>query len=53
MEKLKLAVLGAGFWSQFQIGAWSEIPDVEIVALYNRTRSKAEALARNSDWACI
>lgn len=46
MEKLKLAVLGAGFWSQFQIGAWSEIPDVEIVALYNRTRSKAEALAR-------
>ena len=45
MEKLKFAVLGTGFWSQFQVGAWSEIPEVELVALYNRTRVKAEALA--------
>ncbi len=45
MEKLRFAVLGTGFWSQFQVGAWSEIPEVELVALYNRTRAKAEALA--------
>lgn len=46
MKKLKFAVLGTGFWSQFQIGAWSEIPGVELVALYNRTISKAEKLAK-------
>lgn len=45
MEKLRFAVLGTGFWSQFQVGAWSEIPEVELVALFNRTRAKAEALA--------
>lgn len=45
MEKLKFAVLGTGFWAQFQVGAWGEIPEVELVALYNRTRSKAQALA--------
>jgi predicted dehydrogenase len=45
MEKLKYAILGTGFWSQFQLGAWTEIQDVECVALYNRTKSKAEALA--------
>ncbi len=46
MEKLKYAILGTGFWSQFQLGAWTEIDNVECVALYNRTRSKAEALAK-------
>jgi predicted dehydrogenase len=46
MEKLKFAVLGCGFWAKFQVGAWSEIEGVELVALYNRTRSKADQLAR-------
>lgn len=46
MDNLKFAVLGTGFWSQFQIGAWSEIPGAELVALYNRTRSKAEDVAK-------
>jgi D-apiose dehydrogenase len=45
MKKLNFAVFGCGFWSGFQIGAWSEIPGVELVALYNRTLSKATALA--------
>jgi len=45
MEKLKFAILGCGFWSQFQLGAWTEIPDVECVALYNRTLAKAQTLA--------
>jgi predicted dehydrogenase len=44
MDKLKLAVFGCGFWSQFQIGGWSEIAEVEIVALYNRTISKARKM---------
>lgn len=45
MEKLKLAVLGCGFWSKFQIGAWSELDGVELVAVYNRTKSKAQKIA--------
>lgn len=45
MEKLRFAVLGCGFWSKFQIGAWSEIDGAELVAVYNRTRSKAEKIA--------
>jgi len=45
MSNLKFAIFGTGFWSQFQLGAWTEIPGNECVALYNRTRSKAEKLA--------
>lgn len=45
MRKLKFAVLGCGFWSKFQIGAWTEIEGVELVAVYNRTLSKAEKIA--------
>jgi D-apiose dehydrogenase len=44
--KLKFAIFGTGFWSQFQLGAWQELEGAECVALYNRTRSKAEDLAR-------
>lgn len=44
MTKLKIAVFGTGFWSQFQIGAWQEFPEVEVVALYNRTLEKAQAV---------
>lgn len=42
----KFAILGCGFWSQFQIGAWQELEGAECVALYNRTLSKAEALGK-------
>jgi D-apiose dehydrogenase len=45
MNKLKFAVLGCGFWSKFQIGAWSEIDGIELVAVYNRTISKAQNIA--------
>ncbi len=45
MKKLKGAIFGCGFWSQFQIGGWLELQDVEIVALYNRTLKKAEEKA--------
>lgn len=42
---MKFGVLGCGFWSRFQISGWRELEGVEVVALYNRTRSKAEKLA--------
>ena len=46
MDKLKFAILGCGFWSQFQLGAWQELDGAECVALYNRTLSKADELAK-------
>jgi predicted dehydrogenase len=45
MDKLKFAVLGCGFWSKFQIGAWSELEGAELVAVYNRTILKARNIA--------
>ena len=49
MEKLKFAVLGTGWWSTFQIPGWFEVGGVDLVALYNRTKSKAEKLAKLYD----
>lgn len=43
---MRFAIFGTGFWSRFQLAAWRELPGVECVALYNRTRAKAEALGR-------
>ena len=53
MDPLRLAIVGCGFWARFQIAAWRELAGVEIVALYNRTRSKAEALAEEFGIAAV
>jgi predicted dehydrogenase len=53
MKKLRFAVLGTGFWSQFQIHAWFEVGGVDLVALYNRTRSKAEKMAERFNVASV
>ena len=45
MSKLRFAMFGTGFWSYFQLPGWNETGEVECVALYNRTKSKAEKLA--------
>lgn len=44
MKKLRVAVLGAGYWAQFQIAAW-QAEGAEVAAIWNRTRSRAEATA--------
>jgi len=49
MVNLRFAIFGTGFWSRFQLAGWQELEGVECVALYNRTRAKAEALARAFD----
>lgn len=46
MKPLRFALMGAGYWSQFQLAAWRELAGVECVAIYNRTRAKADALAQ-------
>jgi D-apiose dehydrogenase len=45
MGNLRFAVFGAGFWANFQLGAWKELEGVECVAVYNRTLARARALA--------
>lgn len=46
MTPLRFAIFGTGFWARYQLAAWRELAGVQCVALYNRTRAKAEALAR-------
>lgn len=46
MKILRFAIFGTGFWARFQLAAWRELEGIECVALFNRTRSKAENLAR-------
>ena len=46
MKELRFAILGTGFWARYQLAAWREVPGAKCVALYNRTRAKADALAR-------
>ena len=45
-ENKRFAIIGTGFWAQYQLAAWLEIEGVECVALYNRTLSKAEKLGK-------
>ncbi|WP_420150504.1 Gfo/Idh/MocA family protein [Spirosoma sp.] len=53
MKPLKFAVIGTGFWATYQIPAWFEVGGVELVALYNRTRSKADEFARQYNVANV
>lgn len=46
MKPLRFAIFGTGFWARFQLAAWRELEGVECIALYNRTKSKAESLAQ-------
>jgi predicted dehydrogenase len=49
MTPLRFAIFGTGFWSRFQLAAWQELDGVQCVALFNRTRARAEALAEAFD----
>jgi D-apiose dehydrogenase len=46
VSELRFAIFGTGYWARYQLAAWRELKDVRCVALYNRTRVKAEELAR-------
>ena len=43
MAKLRGGVFGCGMISEFHLRGWQRIPEVEIVALGNRTMARAEA----------
>ena len=46
-KPLRFALAGTGFWSRYQLHGWRELRGCECVALFNRTRGRAEALARD------
>jgi predicted dehydrogenase len=45
MKALRFAVIGTGFWSNYQIPAWKELEGVKLVAVYNRTGKRAQEVA--------
>ena len=44
-EMLHVGILGAGSAAEGHAAAYSQLPDVEVTALWNRTRARAEARA--------
>lgn len=46
MSDLRFALAGAGFWARYQLAGWREVGGTRCVAVYNRTRERADALAR-------
>jgi D-apiose dehydrogenase len=53
VSELRFAIIGTGFWARYQLAAWRELAGVRCVALCNRTRSKAEALAHEFKIPCV
>jgi len=46
MRELTFAVIGTGFWAEFQMAAWGEIPGARLVAVCDRNLAKAAAAAK-------
>ena len=47
--RLKLATVGAGYFSQFHYDAWSRMDGVELVAVCDLDLERATAMARRHD----
>jgi predicted dehydrogenase len=50
---LRVATAGAGYFSRFQYAAWDRIPEVDVVAICNRSVGPAKELAAQYDIADI
>lgn len=48
MKKLHIGLIGCGFIAPTHLAAWQKIEDVEVVALCDSSRIRAESLARKS-----
>jgi predicted dehydrogenase len=44
-KNLRFAVIGTGFWANYQIAAWKELEGIELVAIHDIVRHKAESIA--------
>jgi predicted dehydrogenase len=45
MKNLRIAVVGCGFWSRFQVPAWQELSDVDCIAVCDLDQVKAQQTA--------
>jgi D-apiose dehydrogenase len=45
MPPTRIAMIGAGFWSRYQLAAWRELPGQEVVAVCSPRLERARALA--------
>lgn len=45
MERLRVATVGCGYFSQFHHDAWARMPEVELVAVCDRDEAKARDFA--------
>jgi predicted dehydrogenase len=45
MPKLRVATVGGGYFSQFQLAGWRNVAEVELAGLCERDRAKGEAVA--------
>ena len=44
-EAAEIAVIGTGFWSNYQIPAWKKLEGVEIVSVCDHIPKRAEEVA--------
>jgi predicted dehydrogenase len=44
-NKIRVACVGAGYFSQYQYEAWTRMPDVDLVAVCNRTEANGRKTA--------
>lgn len=44
-QRTRVAVVGAGYFSEFHLAGWRAQPDAEIVALYDSNQPRAESMA--------
>ena len=42
---IKLACVGAGYFAQFHVEAWTRIPEVQLIAICDQDKDKAQAMA--------
>ena len=45
MTQIRVAGIGAGYFSHFHYDAWHRLADATLVGIYNRTRAKADEMA--------
>jgi predicted dehydrogenase len=46
MKSLRFAVIGTGFWANYQVAAWRELEGVDLVAVCDKNRNRAEEMAQ-------
>lgn len=46
MEKIKVGFVGAGYMAEEHIKVFGDSPEVQMIGIHSRTRSRAEALAK-------